>query len=68
MAQRIWFTPANTSGLTADDLVVLNRAVRIMHRPGSEPSHRSLAEYRFVYRPGMSASAVADAVEALHDA
>lgn len=68
MAQRTWFTMANTtipSSLTATDLQILNRAVRRLFDVTSPPSSQDLATIRMLYRSGMSAADLIDSYDRL---
>ena len=57
---RKWFTPETTSGLTADDMTILNRAARNLF---DVPSNLELMNLRMLYKPGMSAKDLMDAYE-----
>jgi len=64
MAARTWFKPENTSGLSAADLAILNRAVRLVFSTTAPPGREALAAFRSLYKPGMSAKDLAEAFEA----
>lgn len=65
MAARSWFRLENTSDLTKEDLAILNRAMRsLVDNHNLSPTSRWLMEVRTTYKPGMSARALIDTVNA----
>jgi len=70
MARR-WFS-AHNCPLAARDLMILNRATRhLIDDHNMAPSHRWLSSVRQLYKPGMNARQLVDAVNhersLLHD-
>lgn len=60
---REWFKLETSIGVNADDLTILNRAVRrLVDFYGMSPTVRMLSTVRGVYTRGMSAADVTDRV------
>jgi hypothetical protein len=64
MAARSWFSVETTHGLSPSEVQLLNRAVRIILFASTKhyADRDLLVRIRQTYRPGMSASDLADAV------